>query len=86
MTTVLMVLGNYQLVLIKSISRINLITYKNSIDYSFHPTLPVLSSTSGQRKFVEISDDDNEDLFYLNKDNHENSLKLWWVCNDVKND
>ncbi|CAG2103388.1 unnamed protein product, partial [Medioppia subpectinata] len=44
---------------------------------SLHPTLPVLSTTSGQRRFPDISDSEDEDLSLL-KTTQENSLKLWW--------
>lgn len=45
---------------------------------SVHPTLPVLATTSGQRKFADISDDLNEDeIFSSAKLSWENSLKVW---------
>jgi hypothetical protein len=52
---------------------------------SFHPTLPVLATSSGQRKFIEeyseSSDDDNETQHKHKKAsikiNRENSLKFW---------
>ncbi|XP_054161112.1 telomerase Cajal body protein 1-like [Oppia nitens] len=44
---------------------------------AFHPTLPLLSTTSGQRRFADVSDSEDEDLSLL-KTKQENSLKFWW--------
>jgi WD40 repeat protein len=42
---------------------------------SFHPTLPILATTSGQRIYPIIADDEDE-LFTMSNTPYENSLKL----------
>lgn len=61
------------------------------LNYSFHPTLPVLATTSGQRKLIQdeihcsddslssSSDSDNESSKSLKI--RENSLKIWNLNN-----
>lgn len=47
---------------------------------SLHPTLPVYATTSGQRKFPELSDDDSDTFFTFNdSEKVDNSLKLWLI-------
>ncbi|RWS31061.1 hypothetical protein B4U80_05124, partial [Leptotrombidium deliense] len=53
---------------------------------SFHPSLPLIATSSGQRRFMQIKDeysDDNEDkdepIFSTQNLITENSLKLWWL-------
>jgi WD40 repeat protein len=48
---------------------------------SFHPTLPILATTSGQRIYPIIADDEDE-LFTMSNTPYENSLKLWWTRDD----
>ena len=50
---------------------------------SFHPTLPIIATTSGQRKFRELSNSDDESVenphfFVAKRAPVDNSLKLWW--------
>lgn len=47
---------------------------------SLHPTLPVYATTSGQRKFPELSGDDSSSIFEEDTLAHaDNSLRLWWL-------
>lgn len=53
---------------------------------SLHPTLPVYATTSGQRKFPELSDDDSDSLFTFNdSDKVDNSLRLWLIDDRPQN-
>lgn len=48
--------------------------------FSLHPTLPVYATTSGQRKYPKLSDDESSSIF--EKDGLarvDNSLRLWWL-------
>lgn len=54
-----------------------ILTY--SVFNSFHPTLPLLATTSGQRYTFEPNDDENDEKLFVSKKKHENSLNLWWL-------
>lgn len=47
---------------------------------SLHPTFPLLCSSSGQRKFPALIDeDDDEKAIFSSKLKCDNSLRLWWI-------
>ncbi|XP_077554232.1 telomerase Cajal body protein 1 homolog [Haemaphysalis longicornis] len=48
---------------------------------SLHPSLPIYATTSGQRRFPELCEDDNSDSFFALEDNvkMDSSLRLWWI-------
>lgn len=49
---------------------------------SFHSTLPLLASASGQRTFaepIEIGDDSDEEEENSKNLENDNSLRLWWL-------
>lgn len=47
---------------------------------SLHPFYPLLASCSGQRKFKQLNEDDENRFFNgCNVDEYDNSLKLWWL-------
>ncbi|CAG8643808.1 16469_t:CDS:1, partial [Acaulospora morrowiae] len=45
----------------------------------FHPTLPLVASCSGQRKFELMPEEPNMDEQTSHKTNHDNSFKVWKV-------
>ena len=49
--------------------------------FSFHPSLPVLTTSSGQRKFTDVKgvDDSDSDHSSDGKQTEENSVKFWWI-------
>lgn len=54
---------------------------------SLHPTMPVYATTSGQRKFPELSDDDSDTLFtFKHLEKADNSLKLWLIDDRPQDD
>lgn len=54
---------------------------------SLHPTMPVYATTSGQRKFPELSDDDSDTLFtFKHLEEADNSLKLWLIDDRPQDD
>ncbi|KAH9371248.1 hypothetical protein HPB48_020696 [Haemaphysalis longicornis] len=48
---------------------------------SLHPSLPIYATTSGQRRFPELCEDDNSDSLFTLEDNvkMDSSLRLWWI-------
>uniref|UniRef100_V5HBS7 WD repeat-containing protein 79 n=2 Tax=Ixodes ricinus TaxID=34613 RepID=V5HBS7_IXORI len=53
---------------------------------SLHPTLPVYATTSGQRKFPELSGDDSSSIFEVDTlAQADNSLRLWWLDGKASN-
>ncbi|XP_055612861.1 telomerase Cajal body protein 1 homolog [Uranotaenia lowii] len=44
---------------------------------SFHPSKPVIATTSGQFHAEKINDDDELEISFINE--QENSLTLWWI-------
>jgi hypothetical protein len=50
------------------------------IFFSLHPTLPLIATTSGQRKFAsQTGSDDEEYMFTRETIKSENTLRLWWL-------
>ena len=48
---------------------------------SFHPYLPLLVTSSGQRWFPEVcdSDDENREVLFCKSNDGENTTKLWFL-------
>ncbi|XP_053959337.1 telomerase Cajal body protein 1 homolog [Anastrepha ludens] len=59
---------------------------------NFHPSLPILATTSGQHHFVDSAEDEDLQIIKGKSEqskiiiNYENALRLWWIGKSVVDD